>query len=166
MRHSCYHKNETDIWNNSIKNTNLLHPFLWSWSPTVLYIAWTSAFKAKATIVKTLPLIDNSRYKGKIFNNPQIWDFSLLPPTTLNSNYNSAFRSLALQRRAAPIPFCNLLFILSVKEFLRGKFGEEKSAKSNSICSKFLIFNCWSLLIDWDLFLHILPTVFLQKKSK
>ena len=27
--------NEPDIWNNSIRNTNLLHPFLWSWSPTI-----------------------------------------------------------------------------------------------------------------------------------
>ena len=102
MTHSYHHKNKTDIWNNSIRNTNLLHPFLCSWSPTALYIAWTFAFKTRATIVQALFLMHNSIYKGKILNNPQIWDFSLLPPTTLNSYYSSAFRSLALQRRAAP----------------------------------------------------------------
>lgn len=82
MTHSYHHKIKTDIWNSSIRNTNLLHPFLCSWSPTALYIAWTSAFKTRATIVQALFLMHNSIYKGKILNNPQIWDFT---PLSYNS---------------------------------------------------------------------------------
>ena len=79
----------------------LLHPFLCPWSPTALYIAWMSAFKTRATIVQALFFMHNSIYKGKILNNPKIWDFSLLPPTTLNSNYNSAFRSLKIAEKSS-----------------------------------------------------------------
>ena len=134
MTHSYYYKNETDIWNSSIRNTNLLHPFLCSWSPTALYIAWNFAFKTRATIVQALFLMHNSIYKGKILNNPQIWDFSLLPPTTLNSNYNSAFMESQIAEESSPFYILQFFIYNIVKEFWRGEFVEEKSAKYNFTC--------------------------------
>ena len=80
----------------------LLHPFLCPWFPTALYIAWISTFKTRATIVQALFFMHNSIYKGKILNNPQIWDFSLLSPTTLNSNYNSAFMESKIAEESSP----------------------------------------------------------------
>ena len=127
MTHSYHHKNKTDIWNSSIRNTNLLHPFLCSWSPTALYIAWTFAFKTRATIVQALFLMHNSIYKGKILNNPQIWDFSLLPPPTLNSNYNSAFRSSKIAEESSP--YSILQFV--IYNVAQGIVGEESLLKRN-----------------------------------
>ena len=127
MTHSYHHKIKSDIWNSSIRNTNLLHPFLCSWSPTALYIAWTFAFKTRATIVQALFFMHNSRYKGKILNNPQISDFSLLPPTTLNFNYNNAFRSSKIAKESSP------LYILQsvIYNICEGIFGEESLLKRN-----------------------------------
>jgi len=68
--------------------------------------------------VQTLFIIHNSGYKRKTSIIPRS-EIPLLPPTTLNPYYKSAFRIPELQRRAAPIPFCNLLFIIFAKEFLR-----------------------------------------------
>ena len=104
-----------------------MHPFLCSWSPTALYIARTSAFKTRATIVQALFFMHNSIYKGKILNNPQIWDFSLLPPTTLNSNYNSAFRISKIAEERSPF------YILQsvIYNICEGIFGEESLLKRN-----------------------------------
>jgi len=97
--------------------------------------------------VQTLFIIHNSecRRKTSIISRS---DIPLLPPTTLNPYYKSAFRIQELQRRAAPFTFCNPLFIIFAKEFLKGKFVEEKSVQSNFIRSKFqsLIAGAFSLI--------------------
>jgi len=79
--------------------------------------------------VQTLFIIHNSECKRKT-SIIHRYEIPLLPPTTLNPYYRSAFRISKLQRREAHITFCNLLFIIFAKEFLRGKFVEEKSAQS------------------------------------
>jgi len=166
MTHSCHHKIKTDIWNNSIRNTNLLHPFLCPWSPTALYIAWTSAFKTRATIVQALFFMHNSIYKGKILNNPQIWDFSLLPPTTLNSNYNSAFRSSKIAEESSPYSILQSVIYSLCKRMFR----EESLFKRILLNPILLAPNSDLQLLEpshWlRFFFHISSTVFLQKKSK
>ena len=114
--------------------------------------------------MQTLFIIHNSGCKRKTSILPRS-EIPLLPPTTLNPYYKSAFRIPELQRTAALITFCDLLFIIFAKEFLRGKFVEEKSAQSNFICSEFqsLIVGAFLLI---EIFLLISSTVFLQKEIK
>ena len=157
MTHSYHYKIKTDIWNNSIRNTNLLHPFLCFWSPTALCIAWTSAFKTRATIVQALFLMHNSIYKGKILNNPQIWDFSLLPPTTLNSNYNSAFRSSKIAEESSPFLHSAIYYLY----YLWRNSWEESLVKRNLLNP---IAGAFSLIeILFSIFFPLFPC---KKKSK
>ena len=111
-----------------------MHPFLWSWSPTILCIAWTSAFKTRATIVQALFFMHNSIYIGKILNNPQIWDFSLLPPTTLNSNYNSAFMESKIAEESSPF---YILESVIYNIFLRNSW--EKSLLKRNLLNPILL---------------------------
>jgi len=66
-------------------------------------------------------IIHNSECKRKtsVISRSEI---PVLPPTTLNPYYISAFRIPELQRREALFTFYNLLFIIFTKEFRIGKF--------------------------------------------
>ena len=165
MTHSCYHNHENSIWNSSIRNTDLLNPFLWPWSLKILYIVWTFSFKTRATIVQTLFIIHNSecRRKTSIISRSEI---PLLPPTTLNPYYKSVFRIPELQRRATAFTFYNLPFIIFPKEFWEESLLKKNLPNPILIAQKFqsLIAGVFSLI---EIFFSIsLLLFFLQKEIK